>query len=447
VSEALRAREEAVAAERRRALRRLVREPLLLESRDPEAFAAVVRHRAALGRWFAENAGWSLVVEAGAGYARLMKRPGRRDATRPARLRGKPPFDRRRYTLLFLALAALDDGPAQTTLARLAEGVRELSLEDASLTPFDPEQHAERAAFVDVLRLLDELGVLALRDGDADRYARNREGDALYDVRERLLGQLLAAPVPPALAGSPGRMTEEERAQTEEGERVEARQTVFRRLLDDPVVYMEDLPARAREWLEGGRGFVYERLAQDVGLLVERRLEGLAAVDPHGELTDALFPDGSSTVKHAALLLCEWLCDRARGIAGQPQAAKAPARSRSRSAGARPPPACVGGGTQGSPPREPGPVERRDGWTALRPAGEGSCAAVPLVEILAHLAALRSEYGSRWSKEYEEGEAGTRRLAADALALLAAFGLAVGREGGWIALPAAARFAPAPIAP
>ncbi|HET9598165.1 MAG TPA: TIGR02678 family protein, partial [Anaeromyxobacteraceae bacterium] len=274
MSDALRAREEAIASERRRALRRLLREPLLLEARDPDAFAAVVRHRAALGRWFAEHAGWSLVVEAGAGYARLMKRSGRRDTTRPARPRGRPAFDRRRYTLLFLALAALDDGPPQTTLARLAESVRDLSLEDPSLAPFDPDQHGERAAFVDVLRLLDELGVLVLRDGDAERYARSREGDALYDVRERLLGQLLAAPVPPSLAGSPERMMEEERAHTEEGERVEARHAVFRRLLDEPVVYLDDLPPRAREWLEHGKGFLYERLEGDVGLVVERRREG-----------------------------------------------------------------------------------------------------------------------------------------------------------------------------
>ncbi|MFL5271375.1 MAG: TIGR02678 family protein [Anaeromyxobacteraceae bacterium] len=392
MSEALHAREEAIAGERRRALRRLLREPLLLAARDPEAFAAVVRHRSALGRWFSEHAGWSLVVDAGAGHARLLKRSGRRDVTRPAHVRGKPPFDRRRYTLLFLALAALDDGPAQTTLARLAEAVRELSVEDPSLAPFDPDEHAERSAFVDVLRHLDELGVLALRDGDAERYARSREGDALYDVRDRVLGQLLAAPVPPAVAGSPGRMCEEERAHTEEGERIEARQTVFRRLLDDPVVYLDDLPARARDWLEGGKGFVYERLERDVGLVVERRREGLAAIDPDGELTDTLFPDGSSTVKHAALLLCEWLADEAK-------------RSRA----------------------EPG--------------------VVPLEAILERLAALRAEYGARWSKEYEPGDGGTRRLAADALALLAAFGLAAERGGGWAALPAAARFAPEAIAP
>jgi len=70
-----------------------------------------------------------------------------------------------------------------------------------------------------------------------------------------------------------------------------------------------------------------------------------------------------------------------------------------------------------------------------------------LFTIISRLADLREDYGAKWSKEYEEGEPGTARLATDALALLAAFGLARRRDGGWAALPAAARFAPAPLAP
>ena len=227
--------------ERRRVLRHLLVKPLILAGADPELFASAIRHRAELTAWFAEHAGWILVVEPGAGHVRLLKRPARRDATRPAHAPGKEPFDRRRYALLCLALAALDGTPGQTTLARLAEGVRELSLEDPQLLPFDPQLQAERRAFVDVLRLLTGLGLLVLRDGDAESYARRAEGDALYDVRERLLGHLLAAPLPPSLAGSPTRMAEEERPQTEEGERHRARQAIFRALLDDPVVFRSEI--------------------------------------------------------------------------------------------------------------------------------------------------------------------------------------------------------------
>jgi uncharacterized protein (TIGR02678 family) len=387
--------EEARAIERRRVLRRLVASPLILADKDPELFAAVVRQRAELSRWFADNAGWMLLVDASAGHARLMKRPARCDPTRPARAPGKGPFDRRRYALLCLALAALDDEPAQVTLARLAESVRDLSLDEPELRPFDPDLASERHAFVDVVRLLDELGVLALCDGDAEQYARSKEGDALYDVRERLLSQVLAAPRPPALAGTPERMREEERGDTEEGERTRARQEVFRRLLDDPVLYLEDLDHRAREWLQGGSGFVYERLLRDVGLSTERRAEGLAAIDSEGTLTDTCFPEGNSTVKHAALLLCEWLADRARSA-------------------------------------------RRAGTPAAPASFE---------EVVARVSTLRSEHATRWSKEYEDGEAGAAELAADALRVLVGFGLAVRLEGGYLARPAAARFSPEPISP
>jgi uncharacterized protein (TIGR02678 family) len=189
-------------------------------------------------------------------------------------------------------------------------------------------------------------------------------------------------------------MVEEERAQTEEGERLRARQTVFRLLLDDPVVYLDDLDARAREWLGHGSGFAYERLEADVGLAVERRAEGLAAIDPEGTLSDSTFPEGSSTVKHAALLLCEWMADRARpGSPGSPGSDDAPAR-----------------------------------WS----------------EVEERIAACRADCGEAWSKEYG-GEDGDARLARDAAATLEAFGLARRTEAGVAARPAAARFAPAPV--
>lgn len=384
-------------AERRRVLRHLLVRPLILADREPDLFAAAVRHRGELTAWFAELTGWTLVVEAGAGHVRLLKRPARRDGTRPARAPGKGPFDRRRYALLCLALAALDGTPGQTTLARLAGAVRDLSLEEDGLPAFDPQLQSERHAFVDVLRLLADLGVLVLRDGDAESYARRGEGDALYDVRDRLLGHLLSAPLPPSLAGSPARMVEEERPQTEEGERHRARQAVFRALLDDPVVYLEDLDPRAREWLEHGRAFLYERLEQDVGLQVERRAEGLAGVDADGALTDSTFPEGSSTVKHAALLLCEWLADRARA--------------------------------------------------AWKSGAEGLAAGASWPEVLDRVEALRTEHGERWSKEHEAGPVGSERLARDALAILEGFGLASQVTGAWQARPAAARFAPAPVSP
>jgi uncharacterized protein (TIGR02678 family) len=418
-------------AERRDALRALLARPLLLADRAPEAFAAVVRHRVELVRWFAENAGWALVVDAGGRHARLLKRAARPDPTRPARAPGKGPFDRRRYVLLALALAALDDEPVQVTLARLAEKVRELSLEDDALAPFDPDAVGERRAFVDVVRLLEDLGVLAFRDGDADRYARAPgEGDALYDVRERLLSRLLAAPRPPALAAGPADLGAEERAATEEGERTAARHAVFRRLLDDPVVYKDELDPRGREWLAAGSGFLYERLARDAGLQVERRAEGLAGIDPAGTLTDVVFPEGGSTVKHAALLLCEWLAE-----AGGAPLDSAPA------SGAKP---VLSGGAlapESKDSRRPFDSAPPSGGATLRANGGEDW--IPWRDVVARVRALQAEHAGRWSKEYEASDAGAGALAREAVRLLAGFGLAaLAADGGLVPRPACARFAP-----
>lgn len=381
--------------ERRTALRALLVRPLTLARDDADLFAAIVRHRDWLARWFAENPAWRLVVDPSRGFARLHKVPARLDATRPARLQGKPAFDRRRYVLLCWTLAALDDCRSQTTLARLAEIVRGIGRDEPDIEAFDPDVFAERRAFVDVLRWLADMGVLALRDGDVERFAQTRDGDALYDVNDRLLGQLLAAPVPPALAGAPSGLLDEHHADTEEGRRQRARHDVLRRLLDDPVLYYDEMDDAAREWLDHSRGFLYRLLQDDAGFAVERRREGLAPVDPAGEVSDTLFPDGGSTVKHAALLLAEHLTSLAR--------------------------------------------------RGARLADRGA--------VVARVADLMAHYGRRcgWSQQYAVGPEGAADLADDAMGLLEAFGLAArqgaGEGDGWALRPALARFAAGPAVP
>jgi uncharacterized protein (TIGR02678 family) len=372
--------------ERRAAVRALLARPLLHAKTAGDEFRLVVRHRQWLTRWFAEKTGWKLLVEPRAGWARLHKVPARRDATRPAASDDRPPFDRRRYVLLCITLAEVADCAAQTTLARLAERVHELSVAEIPAQPFDPEMAGERRAFVDALRLLGELGVLTLRDGDAERYAASRTADALYDVDERLVAQLVAAPVPPALAADPAALVAEAYPQTEEGERQRARHAAMRLLLDEPVVYYDDLPAAQRDWIAHSLGHLHEVLREDVGLALERRREGLAAVDGDGTLTDELFPDGGSTTRHAALLLCQLLAE----------------------AGARDP-----------------------------------AAMVPETLVAAWVGGFAAAYAERcgWRADYE-GEAGVARLATDAMALLERFGLVRAGAGGWRPLPAVARFRP-----
>lgn len=390
----------AAASERRVALRRLLARPLVGQREDPDGYAAIVRHCHELASWFVEHTGWQLIVDVSAGFARLHKSPSHPDATRPATTAGRDrrPFDRRRYTLVCLALAALDQRPGQTTLKHLVDAVTFHSHEQDGIEAFDATRYAERRALVDALKLLATLGILTQRDGDADRYATSGAGDALYDVDDRRLGQLIAAPSSPSLVDDPVDLPVEVYPDTEEGLRLRARHRVMRRLLDDPVVYYEDLEEHERDWLIHSLRYVHDVLDRSVGLALERRSEGVLAVDPERQLTDDTFPDGNSTVKHAALLLAEQLTDRVR-------AARAAA----------------------DPPLR-GPVVVDD------------------LELAAIVGQLVEAVGRHcgWSAAYVDAEQGPRILTAEALDLLHRFGLVARRPGGWEPRPALARFAPAP---
>jgi uncharacterized protein (TIGR02678 family) len=84
------------------------------------------------------------------------------------------------------------------------------------------------------------------------------------------------------------------------------RHSIFRRLVDDPVVYLDDLSADERSYLASPTGRqLLRRAAEQGGFLLEERAEGIMFVDPDGLATDSRFPDDSSNAKVAALLLLD----------------------------------------------------------------------------------------------------------------------------------------------
>lgn len=376
--------------DRVRGIRALLRTPLLGQRDDPDGYAAIARHQREIAEWFGDHTGQTLIVDRSGGFARLHKVATRPDPTRPALTRGARarPFDRRRYVLVCLALAALDRASGQTTLRTLAEVVTALAADLPDVTPLDATRQSERRAFVDALRLLIGLGVIAERDGEVDDYVTH-DGDALLDVDDRRIGQLLGAPNAPSMVAGPGDLPVEVYPDTAEGRRIRARHRVMRRVLEDPVVYLADLDDAEQEWLRHSFAHVHDLVDRDVGLVVERRAEGLLAVDGDGDLTDERFPDGGSTVKHAALLLAEQL-------------------------------------------------------TRLAAAAPDHDLVVTDERVSALVGELVDAYAQRcgWRQAYRD-TAGQRTLAADAMALLAAFQLVEGVDGGWRPRPAIARFAAA----
>ncbi|WP_395369304.1 TIGR02678 family protein [Streptomyces tubercidicus] len=84
------------------------------------------------------------------------------------------------------------------------------------------------------------------------------------------------------------------------------RQTLTRRLLDDPVLYYDELSDAELSCLTRQRGFLTARVADLTGLVPEIRAEGIAMVDADDDLTDVRMPE-QGTHGHITLLLAEYL--------------------------------------------------------------------------------------------------------------------------------------------
>jgi uncharacterized protein (TIGR02678 family) len=308
--------------ERRDALRALLMCPLMTAA-HPD-FGAVRRHAHELRDWFSQAAGWILHVELDC--ARLYKRPADlRDATR-----GAPDFNRRRYILFCLACAALERADPQITLRALGEKLLALAADPELASrgfSFLLDAHHERRELVAICRYLLALGVLQRVAGDEDAFV-SHAGDALYDVQRRVLAGVMASSrgastwppdaAPVTLDARLAALTEEFTPDSDEGRRTAMRHHLARRLLDDPVVYFEDLdqtPAM-RAYFQNQRGALAARLCDAAGLAPEQRAEGLALADEAGELTDVGMP-ATGTASHVTLLVAEFLAHSERAAPGE----------------------------------------------------------------------------------------------------------------------------------
>ena len=386
------------AEETSRAIRVLLAHPLLTADGDAAEFDLVRRRRDTLTRWFDETCGWRLVVEPRDGYARLAKTRPEIDATRPLRRSRstRAPFDRRRYALLSMICAELLATPV-TTIGLLADRVTSATTADADVDAFTSARRGERSAFVDALKFLERARVLRALDGTADSYVDTESAKVLYQVDATLLMRLLAEPHAPStvdLSGGIDALTAESRygvgdSEPQDSQRSDIqrsdlqhnlwlRHSITRRLLDDPVVYREELTDAQLGYLASptGRRLV-RQAAEQAGFAFEERAEGYLLVDPDAIATDQRFPDDSSHPKVAALVLLDHLV-----AAGAPVAA---------------------------------------------------------TELAGRAAALLERFPA-WAKTYRS-EDGAARLSADAVDVLCAFLLAARDGDGAVrALPAAARF-------
>ena len=396
-------------AERAEAIQHLLRRPLLDARFHPDAYTLVTRHRDELVRWFDETCGWALHVDAAAGFARLAKRQAEPDPTRPLRrLRGSgAPFDPRRYQLLCLVAAELVSHPV-TTVGLLSQAV-------AAAGAFIPERRSDRVAFVDALLVLRSWRAVEVSSGEVEDYVGSEKANALLTADLARLQRLLAPATAPsridptvpfeealaALLAEP----RYDGAHLDAGDPYRAtRQRLARRLLDDPVLHLDECTDDERDYLATGAGrtWVRQRVA-DAGFVLEERADGLLAVDPAARSTDDTFPGPNGTVHQMALLLVDHL------VSGAP-AADIDTDTGISAAGRRP-------------------------RTRTR------------TELVAAVAGRLADHPS-WAKAYQE-PGGAERLADESVALLAAFGLVCRSPDGALveARPALCRYQPGAIDP
>ncbi len=310
-------------AQRRTALRALLAKPLLVADADSETLVLVRRHLTELREWLNRETGWRLVVDSET--ARLFKTaPALSDASHPARGQNKEPFGRRRYVTLCLALSALARADAQTTLGSLAEDVLTAAAEpELAATGFTLtlDSRADRSDLVAVVRLLLGWGVLSRVAGDEDAYL-SAGTDVLYDVRRPVLGVLLSGIRGPstvtagAFSQRLAELTAEPVAESDELRNQALRRRLTRRLLEDPVMYYDELDNDERAYLLSQRHAITRRIADATGLIPEMRAEGIAMVDPEDELTDVRMPE-QRTDGHVTLLVAEHLARREQATRGE----------------------------------------------------------------------------------------------------------------------------------
>ncbi|MEV6238144.1 TIGR02678 family protein [Lentzea sp. NPDC051838] len=270
-----------------RGIRLLLARPLLTAGNDPDGFDLIRRRREPIVKWFDYYCGWRVMVEPRAGYARLFKTTQRPDRTRPAE-----GFDRRRYVLLCLTCAELLT-TTTTTIDALAERVHQAAnLEH--LQPFDPTKRSDRGAFADVLDFLDQQGAFEISETEI-------RSDPVIITR------LLTAQVSPSTVDTVEGLTRETRYD-QAHRSLWQRHSTMRRLIDDPVVYKEDLTESQRAFLSSptGRKIVQTGVGL-AGCTLEERAEGYLVVDADAIATDTRFPDDDSHAKVAALLLLDRL--------------------------------------------------------------------------------------------------------------------------------------------
>jgi uncharacterized protein (TIGR02678 family) len=304
--------------ERQQAARALLTAHLLPV--DHQAFPLVRRHADALKRDFSDLCGYKLHVTAD--YGRLYKRvdpaavrpmpmpPVTKTERQHDSIDDRKVIDRNRIVFIMLSCAVLErTSTRQIPIGDLADRVKRTGA--AQQIDIDWTVAATRSLLTDAIEWLLSLGVLIEHAGSTDAFRRHDDtNEALYNINRKRLASLLDDPLRVLSTATPDQLADDTHlyAPTEEGDNQRLKHRLARRLIENPVLYLDGLTDRERAYFLSQRARLENGVSALLGVQVERRADGTAVVVRERELTDRPFPARSNR-KQITLLLCRPLSD------------------------------------------------------------------------------------------------------------------------------------------
>lgn len=277
--------EEKLIEEKQQCIKALLNRPWVLKEEDPETFQQIKDHYEALRDWFHDYLGYPLLVTRQ--FAKVEKFPETYHSWM-----GIDEFKQSRdYALFTYCLWYLEgrgDGE-QFLLSQMVEDIHDhLQTYDVLI---DWTLYEHRLSMARALRKCRDLKVLLSVDGEEGAWARDEKANVLYEcspmaryVLRRFSKELMHY----------SRIGDFHAELDEKDEKVKRRQRVYRRLVQEPVVYDSDWSEDERQYVLTQRRSLIDQLQTQLGLEGRRYREALIFFDPGLSAEHELFPTLSS---------------------------------------------------------------------------------------------------------------------------------------------------------
>ncbi|MCY0895356.1 MAG: TIGR02678 family protein [Alicyclobacillaceae bacterium] len=288
-----------VLEERQELARTLLSRPWVTKGQDPELFARVKDHYGALRDWFANHAGYALLLTRQ--FVKLEKVP----ASYQSWMGIGSFYGPRDYALFTYGLWYLEGraDKEQFLLSEMVETIRDHLVGDGWEVDWGNYDH--RLSMVRALKKLRELSAITSIEGEEAGWVRDEAGaNVLYEASSLARYVLRRFPKELMAYASLEELYEVERTDNPLAESEEQvvsmearlrRHQVFRRLLLEPVVYDWDWTEAERRYVQTQRAWLIQQMEEAIGLAGRRFREGLYFYWPDLLAEMDLFPSQSAS--------------------------------------------------------------------------------------------------------------------------------------------------------